>query len=1008
MNKTLLFAISAIALLFIIGNINAYYVGVDYTYVRSNSYPEFLHTQYANYNDNIDFSYQIVGYGMTGFQRVYVSPVIYAVTPNGYSTQIMVAPTTSVYMYPGTPYNYIYNNMFYFDADYLSYNVVLNVTDESGNPLVNDTAYVYSSGTTPSGNGGNTGNTGNNYVPTCSDFYVSGQTDIYMQEDDSTTYDLYLINTVNEELTVTSVTTTSPENLSVDNIDYPYTVGSYATRSINIDLTSDTIDDDFSDSFNVIVNARYGSLNCTKTYEVNYHINDQSNSSNADCSDIEIKNPNFSMNEDDTLTKGITIENNSFDYEYIIDDATIRDSTNVNAEVTYTPNKVNEDSDANIRVRFDTDPVDQYTTETLRLAINGYMKRNGHEDKHCKKYVDVTVRINDNSNGTASQDCSQIEIHSTSVSQNENVTKDYALSNGFYITNKSNNKFNISQISISDNSQYAEIINNSMNYAINGNSQSSLNFSIKTFPVSTTESTNATISVLGKFEGGETCTFSDITKNFSLNILDSSDMCSRISVYDQKVAVGENSITLQNSTGTEFYVNNIIVLNKNGLNVNIIDPTSIINPNSTKNIRIGVNGDGSAELQVAGKFKNGETCDYTTTTPGTITTRDNANFQDSGCDFQINNPTEINVSNALETFYLTFNNNSIKGGEINISTFGAVIDTPIIYLEGYDDFTRTLTLNNFDNPTYIVYNVKLNGCSEKTYYTKLKSNITSDKKIILTSHPEIISPTRNRFQTNVSVLNTYNTDKDVTVKLAGFPSDWKIYVNDSLMNIDFVDSSTSTKTMFTIGKNQTKTIYFAVVVPDNTPKTRYNGYFEVYDSGNIVTKSEVTIDFTPISKDIEVISKSLIRVNDFENAYKLAITLNNNNKITKEYTIVFNKDSNFVIDGNRTFTLNPNDNNITLEYKIVTKSKLKEASEVPFSIIDNDSGREVLSDSVIYSQNNNGKGGLTAFLGLGTIPGVIGLIVLIIIVLLVIRYIIKKIRIRRREREMRNKANAPY
>ncbi|GEM_PF-1003169 len=1007
-NKILLFTISAIAFLFMIGNISAYYVDVDYAYVRSNSYPDFLNVQYANYFDNIDFSYQLAGYGLTGMQKVYISPVIYGIRPNGYSTQVMVVPTSPVYLYPGTPYNYIYNNLFYFDEDYLSYNLTLNVTDESGNPLTNDSAYVYNTGSNQQGgnnNGNGGGNSGSNYIPTCSDFYVSGQADIYLQEDDSSTFDLYLINTIENEVTITSVTTTNPENLSIDNIDYPYTIGSYATRSANIDLTADTVGDDYLGSFIISVNARYDSLNCTKTYTVYYHINDQSNSSNADCSDIKVDSSSIILDEDSTLTKALTIENESFDYEYVIDDATIKDGTNVDAEVTYTPNKVNEDSDANIKIRFDADFVTQDLTEQLRLTIDGYMKRNGREDKHCKKYIDLTIKIEDDS-GTKNDDCSLIEIHSQSISQKENITKDYNSSNGFYILNKSSNKFIISQISISDNSQYAEVIKNAMNYSINSNAQSSINFAIKSFPVSTTETSISSISIMGKFENGKTCTFSDIKQNFTFNILDSSDACSKISVLNQKVISGENTIVLQNNTDTEFIVNDIIILNKNGLNVNIVDKSTTINSNSTKNARIGVNGDGSADLAIAGKFKDGETCAYNQTTPGTISTKDTIHFQDNGCDYQINYPQEITILNSRESLYLTFKNNTIKGGMINISTLGSVIDTPVIYLEGEDDFTRPLTLSNFDNPTYIFYKVKLNGCAEDIYSTKLNSNVTSDKKIILTSYPQIITPTKNRFLTNVSVLNTFNTDKDISIKLAGFPSDWKIYSNDSIINVDFIESSTTSKTMFTIGKNQTKTIYFAIIAPETTMKTKYNGYFEVYDriSGAVVSKSPVTIDFSPISKELDIISKMLVRENDFENVYNLELVVNNNNKISSSYKVIFNKDNNYFIDGNREFTLLPSDGNVTLSYKIIAKNKLVNNSEISFSIIGLTSGKEIVSDTVIYQESKKGRG-ITAFLSLGTVHGFIGLLVLIIIIILIIRYIVKKIKLKRKERSLRENIN---
>ena len=648
--KNILFGIIAIAMIFIIGSVHAYYVDVDYTYVRSDSFSPFLNVQYANYFDNIDFSYQLTGYGFTGNQQVYVSPVIYGISPNGYVTQVMAVPTTPIYLYSANPYNYVYNNLFYFDADYLGYKIELNVVDLSGNPLANNMAYVYSSGTTGNGTtpGSGNGNT-NPATITCDDFYLSGQGDIYLQEDDSTNYYLYMINTIDEELTITSVTTTDPENLDIENIDYPYTIGSYGTRSANIEMSADTVGSDYTGSFNVTVNARYDTLTCTKQYVVYYHIEDQENSNNADCSDISFDDTSITVVDNDTTTKEIIIQNKSDDYDYRIEETSIKNSDHIDADIVSDPSTVDRDDTEIIKIRLTTDDVDNLITEELKLTVDGYMERSGHEDKHCKKTIDLSVRIKDGSNNSTSSDCSNIKIYTSNISQKENSNKDYTNANGFYILNKSNNKFNINEVSISDNSQFADIVKNTMNYAINANSQTSLNFNLKTFLINATTSSRGSVSILGRFDNGISCTYSDIKSDFTINILDSTDTCSNIIVQDKIVGLGENIITIQNNTNKEFGMNDVIVLNKNGLNVNVIDKTSTIKANSYKDIRIGVTGDGSAQLNVKGKFVNGDTCEYTKTTPGTITTKDNINFQAGACDFEIDYPSTQNISNAIES-----------------------------------------------------------------------------------------------------------------------------------------------------------------------------------------------------------------------------------------------------------------------------------------------------------------------------------------------------------------------
>ena len=336
-----------------------------------------------------------------------------------------------------------------------------------------------------------------------------------------------------------------------------------------------------------------------------------------------------------------------------------------------------------------------------------------------------------------------------------------------------------------------------------------------------------------------------------------------------------------------------------------------------------------------------------------------------------------------------------------MSAYGAVVDPSIIYLDGYDDFTRALTLSNFNNPTYVIYNVRLNGCQEKIYTTKLTSSVSQDKKIMITSSPSVITPTKNRTLTNVSILNTYNTEKNITLKLAGLPDTWKIYENDSIMNIDLVNSQTRSKDRYTIGSNQTKTIYFGIVIPENEIKTKYNAYFELYESNVLVSKTQVTIDLTPVLSDVEIISKSLIMINDFENAYNLKITLKNNSSFSKDLEILFKVDENTVIDGEKLFTMYA-DSNKTIEYKIVTKTKLKDGdNSIAFDIIDKQSGKLIESDSATYSAIDNKRKGLTAFFTFSTVSGTVGLIVLIIIILLIIGYFIRRYRRRQFEKGVR-------
>ncbi len=995
--KALILGIILVLTTILIGSVSAYFIDVDYAYVRSDSFVNFAPTQYSNYYDNIDFSFGIYSSGFSTYIPVVVSPVIYGIPISGSPVFVEAVPSQTFYVYPYTAMEYVYNNMFYFDADYLGYEIVLNAQTLDGQYATTESAYVYYDGTyTGSGNGGGTSNPPE--LVNCSKFSLSGQTDIYLDEDDEDTYNFYIINSIDEPLDIISITTTEePAELDVDDITYPYTINGYATRSAQIDLIADTVSDDYSGFFDIYVVAEYGDLTCEKTYTVDYHIEDEENQSTADCDDIDFDDLSFTMFENEKESFEIIIENNSFDYEFDIDDVDIKDGDFVDAEVLNYSNNVNEDSTGKIKIRFDSDSLDYTKTDSLELKVKGYMTRQGREDKSCRKTETVKIKVLDNQTGEYGTECEAINIYAPTIAQLEDTTEVYSKDKGFYIYNSSNQKFKITNVSITDNTALIDISKNNFISTIYPASTTSLNFDLKTSTVNTTQKASGKISITGTFDNGATCSYSNINKSFNISILDTEDQCGSVGIINSSVSQGSNVITVYNNTNQEFSLLDILVYNNQGPEINIIDNQKVIPASSSNSVRIGVSGFGTFELLVKGKFKDGKECDYTQTNAGVINTSGNNNQLDDSCEFSLSVPSLIDIKNSKHYINLEFTNPSSKSGVIEITTDGALSDTPVLYLSGNDSFSKDIRLTNFDNPLNVYYKVRLSGCDSETFTTKLVKDDVSNK-IILTSHPSTIKSLENKIFTSVQVNNAYTVDKDVTIKLVGLPNDWEVKSSDSIINIDNFES-VDTKNNFTINQNQTVTINFAIDIPD-AENIIYKGHFRVFEEDKLVSSTPITIDRTLEHNYLEVNDITTDILKDLNNTYEVNFSIKNILTIDRAIVVEFDVPEDWVVQGNTEVTLIA-EQDTEFTYNLTSPTKISKNQEVLASIKDIVTGNIISEELIILNQSGT-KHRTTALFSFTTVGNTIATIVLIIIVIAIVWYAIDTNVRNRRKRKKNN------
>ncbi len=962
------------SLLFILATVYAFPFSIDYSYVNTDSELEYLNLQYGNFYDNVSLkirlSAQDIPNGYT-YVPVIVSPKVYGITSSGLNYLYSV-PSSTYYLSGAN--EYYYPNLFYLTPEYNGY--VIKVYARSGTSYSTySSAYVYPLGYSPSyfypvDDDASQDDT-QEETAGCSSFFLSGQRDIYLDEDDQRNYNLYIENDSSQELTVLSVTTSDPSELDISDIDYPEFVSGNYVGTVILRLESDTVSDDEDSSFEIYVRARYGSgQECLKTYTVNYHINDEDNENSGSCSDISIEDTKFSLDEGSFAIKTIRIVNESEDYDYEIDDITIDDDSDISSSIRDEPSIVHEDSSQDIIVEFETETVSYTTVRYLDLEIEGYLVRPGRDDKRCTKRADLVVTIlNQSSEGygstSQSQTCKDIVIYTTNILQAEDTIENYSQGNGFFIANNSNQQFTITGLALNDNTSKANVINLSYEPNLYPKGTTPLSFDLETNQVFATDSVKGTITLTGRFADGKSCLASDIgTKQFDITVLDTTDtLCNNVGVYNTIVQSGSsNQVSLFNNTEKKFYVTNVLFQNRYGVSAQVATSQLAVNPVSQATLSVGITGMGSVEMLISGRFEDGKSCAYSSTRSGFLTTdTEPANLSGDTCSFDLSVPSTLQLNNATETFTISFLNSTPKAGKILISGNGLAIEPSIIYLDGFDNFNKVITISNFNNPLFIYYDVALNGCPSRRIITNLSSGVTDIQRLSLVSYPTLISPISGTTAILVTVANNYSSSKTVRLRLSGFPSDF----------------SSPDKTV-DIPQQSRKNISLSLTIPSNAEKRAYNGYIELYSGATLISSSPLTIDLTPKQEPVIV----SVSVESKEKVYYIKLTLKNNTPFTQYTTIDFGLDDSFVIEGDREINILPSEE-LVKEYRVVSQGIVKEDKITDITLKDKDSLQVLAREKLTLKASPSA---ITGFFSLGNI----GLIILGLIIVIVLVFIFKK------------------
>jgi hypothetical protein len=969
--------VSFVLMLSFTKEISASNLYIDAALVNTDSFPGYLNVQYGTYYDNINLKVGLRLESMpSGYSSVpiIVSPKIYGITSSGNSVHLYTVP--NIYYYLGSPtyQEYTIPNVYYLQPNYSSYKVVTYARPVYSTSYIQQTSYVYVDPTItipttvldPPYQPEDT----EPIPPTSTDFYLSGQRDIYLDEYQDYSYDLRIVNNSNQPLSLVSIQTTSPARLDIKGINYSSIVSPNSTGYATIRVRSSGVSSDYSESFEISVVGKYGNNpDIQQTYNVTYHIYDEYSTNDGSCRDISLdERYSFVFEDNQVYVKDLTINNESRDYDFEITDISLQDISSVNSRIISYPETINRRDLGIVKTEYVIDNINNNITTSLRLEIDGKLVRHGSYDRTCN--LTETIRLNlknVTTQETTSTNCSNIQIYAPNILQEGNTNTQYNFDKGYFIKNNSNQKFTIDNVSLTTTTNKATTTRTTTTNNIYAQSTMPLIFNINTDDVSSSNSEKLTIKVNGRFDDNTYCNYSDITKTIDFKISGPEDRCSQINLSSKIISQGRNEIPIINSTNKTFYVESFLVSNKHNLDATIVNHQQTIYRNDSTNVPINFSGDGSLEIMFKGRFEDGYVCEYRDTSSGMFTAQRTDYYlnDNNDCLINLNVPNNFQIKDLIEYLDFSIINNTSKGGRITITGQGLVVSPTVVYLGGADNFDETLTLSNYNNPKAINYTVLLSGCAPQNFITNVSESVDFSQRLDVLSYPQTIKPVDNKVNVSLLIKNNFNYDEDITIKITGFPNTWQ-----------------TQEKRFVISARDTENVSLSMTVDETSQKKEYSGFVEAYKFNELVFRKPLTIDLLEDSEKIDV-SYKLKQIEKLKNAYSFILTINNTSGSNKNLSINFIESdeikNGLIIEGPSQINLSENEIK-NIEYRLVSpKAILKD--DLKINVVDNETNKVL--EELLIEPEKTAIPLLTGFFSLGSTQNIFLILIIVLVVILV-------------------------
>ena len=241
--------------------------------------------------------------------------------------------------------------------------------------------------------------------------------------------------------------------------------------------------------------------------------------------------------------------------------------------------------------------------------------------------------------------CSSIDLRAFDVSLDEDST-DYFY---FDVENNSNDDFRVTGVMVGDTSSKFDVSVSRYDEFIDEGETGEIKLKVNAFSVSSDYTKESYVKIQGKFDGGQTCSYSSIgTEFFDITIENGggSQSCSQIEVEAENVTMDEDDVVFEdfkiiNGEDNKFYIDGITVSESSSYaEIDVDDFDSFVNANDEADFTLRIESDNvssdktaTVTVKVRGHFSGGASCSTSQTKSDSFTLRienEGSGFSGSG------------------------------------------------------------------------------------------------------------------------------------------------------------------------------------------------------------------------------------------------------------------------------------------------------------------------------------------------------------------------------------------
>lgn len=472
------------------------------------------------------------------------------------------------------------------------------------------------------------------------------------------------------------------------------------------------------------------------------------------CNDIDLTptNVTFSENQNNRVITFTLTNDSSADFD--IDDVRVSESdSRFDVEVSQFDDEVEEDDTAQIRLRYDTEDVQNDVDTSFTLSVRGEFS-NGQDCSFSQLNFSIDVIIEDGENA-----CTLIEIQSNDVTQDEDETQSHFIT----IRNDSDRDFELDDLDVFDDSTAfnadlkIDFGDSDFEKIIPHNSSRDYELTIRTFRVDEVEVDSAFIELQGHFLGSgsglNSCDNTEISDEFEVEVLDTgaSGLCAEIKIAPTRLRVESQNTIVQNititNTGEQNYFIDEFEVRDNNYQVQF-DATSLpdkVDADESEDVQISAQGflypenfDSNAFFYMKGHFTSGRACSIAGQRMPFNFTGSQNNGSTGGQTPSTPQPQELSGTAYILESNLQVNPNT--QGElaftlVNDSSDDALVRVTLIAKPSNARFTNTVHIPAEERVNVFVPTTILRGQSTGVLAVESESTIVSKPITITTATP---------------------------------------------------------------------------------------------------------------------------------------------------------------------------------------------------------------------------------------------------------------------------------